>query len=788
MASYNPGDVISYNGSDLEIAEDLGNAVRTVSGLRIRKTKISKNQNNAVPEQWQFITPEIHRARVKPPQLPQFSDPQEFEIHPRVMEAIRECWGFDKVYRHQGESYRAIKEGSALLAFDVSAGKTLASFLYALEAALPEEEGGRFGQVIYIAPTKALANNQVDREKENSLVELIEYLGLTYTVVHSDIPTNKRDYGASIIFCNQYSFDQMLVNPKFYAPDVDVVIMDEVHSLAAGPGGGHLASIIRNLNAIRTAIDPDCDPVRYIGLSATIKHPERLFKALTEQTCSVLTKDYARVAERTVIVKYRDKKRGEEIGTALELVDNGYHGFIFIDSRARCETVCNQINDRAGAEIAGYYHSKMDPEHQEQTAHRFMKGKLKIVVTTSCLEAGIDLPGAANFVMVITNDIDPSSLRQRLGRVGRDGEPCLGYVIVGPAIYSLDAFLDRECMIVMPSFVPPIQEIHARRLAWLFSKEGVEDPCGEARKVYPHATIEEVPERNPFRSEQLFSIEKTIKVVVAKGNRKIQDVPISTAITAYLPGCVVSVYKNGSARCYEVESLDTSAGLCMVNETKKMRNYPTPSTIMHLGEHDIYSSQEAKNAPINLSSGYGSLVDTCERVTISDKGYVNECQKCRKENTGFERRCSDCGSTALNKYYRNSKPQTHKFPQVSHHFDGCFTMVATLDEDGLEFSTGAAYAVARVLSRMLNLKQDELGVSYSKKRIVFFDRHPHGAATAYLFENWDDVLKETINEVQECACNTGCSNCVEKLRGSPIPATGKRDSLDSLHAMRLIKF
>ena len=826
---YDHGEEFDYRKTRYAVEEDQGSHVLTQCGLRIRKRSIAKDQLvTEVPQQWQKYCPDKYKARVKQPQDPEFGTWEQYGVNPVVANAITQVMGFTddqgnrtfSPYRHQGEAYQAIKQRSTLLAYAVSAGKTLAAALYSLEAMMPEAWGGKWQQVIYIAPTKALASDQAksglaeaqrnyekslarwrltgekgeqpqpDPHPRGSIVDVMAYLGLSYSVIHGDIASQDRDYSASMIFTNQFSFDQMLVNKDIDPRNIGVIVLDESHTLAQGPSGGHLGGTLRNYNHLREAMQPGIDPVRYILLSATVESPHEVAKQVTEQDCTVLDKSYARVGERTVIAKFAERgKRNEHVNFAVSMVKDGYGGFIFIDSRRGCETAAKQINELMGSEVAGYYHSKMAPDHKDEVLDRVKAGELKVIVSTSCLEAGIDLPDFAQFVVIIAKNIDPSSVLQRLGRGGRNGEPCLGYCIVDRSVYSLDAFLDRQCNVIMPSFVPPIQTIQANRLAWcLATQVRHPDPVGYAKKIYPLADIDAVPPKSPFRNETLFAVEPEVRVVLDKGNRTITKVGLSTALSGYLPGCVVQDYNAGKSIAYEVVSLDTRARICIVKYTKELVNFPTPVTKMFLGDHEVHACKSAINrSGTTLSSGYGKLVDTCEQVTIDKAKWYSVCRACGKENYGYAKRCAECGHKSLDKRNRNPRPITHTIDKVSNHFTGSFVMLDTLDED-LGLSSGAAYAIVRVLTRLLNLREDEVGVGYTKSRVVFYDRHVHGAATDYLFKHWRDVIKETEQEVRDCVCDVGCSNCTGKLRGSSVQATKKDVSIESLRQLRLLQF
>ena len=82
------------------------------------------------------------------------------------------------------------------------------------------------------------------------------------------------------------------------------------------------------------------------------------------------------------------------------------------------ESACRSFPDIA----ISILHGKMKPEAKEFEMRRFVKGETKIMVATTVIEVGVDVPNASVMVIENAERFGLSQLHQLRGRVGRGAE------------------------------------------------------------------------------------------------------------------------------------------------------------------------------------------------------------------------------------------------------------------------------------------------------------------------------------------------------------------------------
>lgn len=76
-----------------------------------------------------------------------------------------------------------------------------------------------------------------------------------------------------------------------------------------------------------------------------------------------------------------------------------------------------------------FLHGKMKPEEKDEVMSRFSSGKIDILVSTTVVEVGVNVPNATLMVIMDSEDYGLAQIHQLRGRVGRGSEASFCYLI-----------------------------------------------------------------------------------------------------------------------------------------------------------------------------------------------------------------------------------------------------------------------------------------------------------------------------------------------------------------------
>ncbi|MEV6606014.1 ATP-dependent helicase [Kutzneria sp. NPDC051319] len=374
----------------------------------------------------------------------------------------------------QQGAWSAVAAGEhALVVAPTGSGKTLAAFLWALDrlaAEPPPENKQHRCRVLYVSPLKALAVD-VERNLRAPLAgirQATHRLGLpepsiTVGMRTGDTPAEERRAfnrtPPDILVTTPESLFLILTSQaRESLRGVETVIVDEVHAVAGGKRGAHLALSLERLDALLPK------PAQRIGLSATVRPVEEVGAFLAGgRPVRVVQPPASKTIEVTVEVPVEDmatlgEPTGEVSGSAagpeqrtsiwpsveqrvLELVREHRSTIVFANSRRLAERMTARLNELAGEQsaemerfpaeavggsgittgalpvIAKAHHGSMSRDQRTLVEEELKSGRLPCVVATSSLELGIDM-GAVDLVVQVEAPPTVASGLQRVGRAG----------------------------------------------------------------------------------------------------------------------------------------------------------------------------------------------------------------------------------------------------------------------------------------------------------------------------------------------------------------------------------
>jgi len=133
----------------------------------------------------------------------------------------------------------------------------------------------------------------------------------------------------------------------------------------------------------------------------------------------------------TVLI--RSSKRERALGFVKDLLDKGLQAYIICplveegeEELGDLKSVTQYGQDIAENELAGYpvgiLHGKMKPKDKDLVMERFVRNELGVLVSTTVVEVGVDVPNAVVMMIENAERFGLSQLHQLRGRVGRGRE------------------------------------------------------------------------------------------------------------------------------------------------------------------------------------------------------------------------------------------------------------------------------------------------------------------------------------------------------------------------------
>jgi ATP-dependent DNA helicase RecG len=291
-----------------------------------------------------------------------------------------------------------------LLQGDVGSGKTLVSFLAALGAV----EGG--AQAAIMAPTELLA-----RQHAENAARLLEPLGLRIAFLTGNIKAAGRKELLRSLSSGE--IDIVVGTHALFSHDISykklcLVVIDEQHrfgvtqrSLIMAKGEApHLlmmsATPIPRTLALTVFGDMDVSVIRDMppGRKPVKTH-------LAKESNEGKVYDFVR----------KELAAGFQAYFVYPLIEGGDANDLK-DAVSMADRLAREVFPRSSVALV---HSKLDEEEKRITMERFRSGEIKILVATSVVEVGVDVPNAVCMVVEHAERFGLSALHQLRGRVGR---------------------------------------------------------------------------------------------------------------------------------------------------------------------------------------------------------------------------------------------------------------------------------------------------------------------------------------------------------------------------------
>ncbi len=301
-----------------------------------------------------------------------------------------------------------------LLQGDVGSGKTVIAWLAALRAM----ENGR--QALLLAPTELLAEQHYER-----LRPYADRLGLRAALLAGSLPAAARKEVTARIGDGEMDFvvgTHALMQEGVSIPRMGLGIVDEQHRFGVGQRSAFARLPLREAAPGVATLEPDL-----LLMSAT-PIPRSLAMVLSGDL-EVSLLDEAppnRTLVRTMVVQ-EERRRAvyERLRTAVAAGRQAYLVYPLVEESrkmplAAAESMARELSRSVMRGLRlGVVHGQMHAGERDQVMRRFRQGEIQILVATTVIEVGIDVPGATLMVVEHAERFGLAQLHQLRGRVGR---------------------------------------------------------------------------------------------------------------------------------------------------------------------------------------------------------------------------------------------------------------------------------------------------------------------------------------------------------------------------------
>ena len=291
-----------------------------------------------------------------------------------------------------------------LLCGDVGYGKTEVAIRAAFKAAMDQK------QVAYLVPTTVLANQQYETFKarmENFPIR-VELLNRFKTLKEQKEIVKKLELGEVDVVIGTHR----ILSKDVVFKDLGLLIIDEEHRFGVKDK--------EKIKELKTTVD-------VLTMTAT-PIPRTLHMSIVgiRDMSVIYEPPQNRRPVQTYVLEYDEEVIKEAITKELERNGQVFYLFNNVEQIARKAEDIQDLVPEAKVEFA---HGQMSGRELEEIMERFVAGEINVLVCTTILESGIDIPNANTIIVENADRLGLAQLYQIRGRVGRSNKIAYSYLM-----------------------------------------------------------------------------------------------------------------------------------------------------------------------------------------------------------------------------------------------------------------------------------------------------------------------------------------------------------------------
>jgi len=324
---------------------------------------------------------------------------QEFEDNFKYIETDDQLRCIEEVKKDMEKS----KPMDRLLCGDVGYGKTEVAIRAAFKAVMDQK------QVVYLVPTTVLAKQQYDEFKERmqEYPIRVELLNRFRTNKEQTETLKRLSLGEADILIGTHRVLSKDVRFK----NLGLLIIDEEHRFGV--------KAKEKIKEFKNSVD-------VLTMTAT-PIPRTLHMSIVgmRDMSVIYEPPQNRKPVQTYVLEYDKEVIKEAITKELEKDGQVFYLFNNVEG---IEKKALEISDLVEEAKVEYAHGKMTGNQIENIMQNFVDGKSNVLVCTTILESGIDIPNANTIIVENADRLGLAQLYQIRGRVGRSDKQAYAYI------------------------------------------------------------------------------------------------------------------------------------------------------------------------------------------------------------------------------------------------------------------------------------------------------------------------------------------------------------------------
>ena len=392
----------------------------------VRLIHLPKNEEEANHARRRFIYQEFlllqlalavrrqqHEISLKAPMIRSADD---IELRVRRLVPYELTGAQKRVIREIGGDMSRPVPMNRLLQGDVGSGKTIVAAAAILQAVADGY------QAVMMAPTEILARQHfsfLTRLLENTPIRIVPLLGGQKPKTRAEILRDIECGSASIIVGTQ-----AIICADVRFRKLGLVVIDEQHKFG-----------VRQRARLKTGTDAD---PHYLVMTATPIPRSVTMTIFGDLDISLLDElPPGRRKVRTGVIT--PEKRAGWWAFFRREIDKGRQGYVVVprvdetdDGLKNVQSVYDELSAGPLKDVSlGIIHGRMAPEEKDRIMADFRNRVIKVLIATSVIEVGIDIPNATLMSIENANMFGLAQLHQLRGRIGRGKQAGVCGVLLG---------------------------------------------------------------------------------------------------------------------------------------------------------------------------------------------------------------------------------------------------------------------------------------------------------------------------------------------------------------------